>query len=100
MCGYAVRRRSAIGEGRYNEPRYHSHGLISVGGRRVAAVDRFRDGGAASMRIETIVILDDSRFLRKSLVFDLVAEPGRIVARAQVMLPGAIFDPLGDMEEQ
>src|SRR5690606_10013099 len=68
-------------------------------GRGVALRDRRRDSLAARARIERVVPLDLDRLLRELWVLDHVAEPDRIVAGTQVVLPSAVVYTLRDLEE-
>ena len=52
-----------------------------------------------ALRIEAAVGLDGGSLVGELVVLDLVAKPLRIVAGLEVMLPGAVVDAFGDMQE-
>src|SRR4051794_10681593 len=46
------------------------------------------------------LLLDTGDLLGDGLVADAVAQPGRVVALAEMVVPGVVVDALGDVQEQ
>ena len=73
---------------------------ISASWRGVATGHGIADALTALPWLQAPVDFDLGSLAREFVILDDASEPGRIVTRAQVMFPGAVVDPLGDLEKQ
>src|SRR5882672_6909331 len=75
------------------------HGYVRRRGQRVAAADRVAELGEALVPLAEIPSLELRGFVRELLVFDVLAEPLRVVALVQMELPGLGVDTFGELEK-
>src|SRR5437588_12071504 len=79
------------------EPRLMGPGSLRRQG--VPALDRLQDPVPALACRQLLLLFDGAGLGRELGVLDRPLEPGRVVALPEMVVPGAVVDPPGDLDE-